>query len=236
MSTNNPSVHYLGVVGVAANQDHSRCHAQWERIKGERSDEYGPKGAYNQGGCIHGQEFEGRGDNVSGLANGQQGGVDYNPGSRSICIMVGTDDYIPPECSELIRHWTHRQVDQVGKEWPLLSHSDFVATMCCGDPLRDTVAWINLFPGGLPGSTPVFNNEKGDDMIRSGKNWDGSTFAVNLSGDFITDRFTGTPDPIFGVPEDALAFAGGSIPVRFASPLQLAIWERTTKKILDDAV
>jgi hypothetical protein len=139
-----PAIHYLGVVGTAANSDHARCAAQWERIKAERADEYGPDGAYNFGACIHGTTYIGRGWGRDSAANGQQAGVNYNPGSRALCALVGTDDIWTPELEQACADFANEAFAR-GYPKPLKSHSDFVATGCCGDNGR---AFIRRFNAG----------------------------------------------------------------------------------------
>jgi hypothetical protein len=137
-----PAIHYLGVVGTAANQDHARCAAQWERIKAERASEYGPDGAYNFGACIHGTTYVGRGWDRDSAANGQQGGVNYNPGSRALCALVGTDDEWTPELERACADFAEEAFAR-GYPRPLKAHSDFVATACCGDNGRDFIRRFN---------------------------------------------------------------------------------------------
>jgi hypothetical protein len=139
-----PAIHYLGVIGRAANEDHSKCAAQWERIKAERASEYGPDGAYNFGACIHGERFIGRGWNRDSAANGQQNGVNYNPGSRALCALVGTDDVITRELQEAVREFAEEAFAR-GFPPPLKGHSDFVATGCPGNAMR---AVIDMFNAG----------------------------------------------------------------------------------------
>lgn len=148
----NPSVHYLGVEGETTLWgDHSQCEAQWRRIQSERSDEYGPLGAYNFGGCnSHGIRMVGRGWDMDSAANGGENGIWYNAGSRALCILVGTEDVITPQCQEMIRVFANEAVDEHGMQWPLRGHSEFVATSCPGDHLRAVITNINADPAPVP--------------------------------------------------------------------------------------
>lgn len=165
----NPSVHYLGVVGTTTIwRDHALCEDQWERIKLERSSEYGTDGAYNFGGCnSHGIRMEGRGWNRDSAANGGEDGVWYNAGSRALCILVGTDDIITEQCQEMIRVFANEAVDQHGMQWPLRGHSEFVATSCPGDNLRAVIANINVNPNPAPEPAPI---RKDQDVIYKEEN------------------------------------------------------------------
>jgi hypothetical protein len=141
----NPSVHYLGVEGATTIwRDHSWCVAQWERIKSERSSEYGADGAYNFGACnSHGIRMEGRGWNRDSAANGTQNGINYNPGSRALCVLVGTEDEITDVCKQAVNAFAHEAVEEHGMSWPLRPHSSYVATSCPGDNLRTVIEQVN---------------------------------------------------------------------------------------------
>lgn len=142
----NPSLHYLGVEGATTRQNHEDCVAQNARIKAERSDEYGPDGAYNHQMCnSHGVRFDGRGWDRDGAANGGENGIWYNAGSRSLCVLVGTDDVITDVCKAGIRAWANEAISR-GMQWPLRGHSEFVATSCPGDHLRVVVQEVNANP------------------------------------------------------------------------------------------
>lgn len=158
----NPSIHYLGVEGATTQLEHADCITQNARIMAERSDIYGDQGAYNFQLCnSHGIRFEGRGWDRSSAANGQGDytGIDYNPGSRAMCLLVGTDDVITDQCVAGIRDFANEAVDQHGMQWPLRSHSEFVATSCCGDPARDAVAQVNADHAGTT-PTPKLKQEE----------------------------------------------------------------------------
>lgn len=142
----NPSIHYVGVEGAIALQDHAQCVAQNARIMSERSDIYGDQGAYNFQLCnTHGIRFEGRGWGRDSAANGigDYNGVNYNVGSRAMCVLVGTDDEITAVCQAGIRAFANEAVNEHGMQWPLRGHSEFVATSCPGDHLRVVVADVN---------------------------------------------------------------------------------------------
>ncbi len=142
----NPSIHYLGVEGATTLQDHDACVAQNARIMAERSDIYGDQGAYNFQMCnSHGIRFEGRGWGRDSAANGigDYNGVNYNVGSRAMCVLVGTDDEITDVCEAGIRAFANEAVAEHGMQWPLRGHSEFVATSCPGDHLRVVVADVN---------------------------------------------------------------------------------------------
>jgi hypothetical protein len=141
----NPSVHYLGVEGSTTIwRDHSWCVAQWERIKSERSDEYGDDGAYSHSLCnSHGIRMEGRGWNRDSAANGYDDDPEQeNLGSRALCVLVGTEDVITGVCKQGIAVWTE-EAYQHGLVPPLRPHSSYVATSCPGDHLRTVIEQIN---------------------------------------------------------------------------------------------
>jgi hypothetical protein len=100
----------------------------------------------------------GRGWNRDSAANGQQDGVDYNPGSRAIVMLVGGDDILTVQIHEGVDAF-YREALSRGMEAPLKAHSDFVATSCCGDNGRALVATINA------GDTPLPPVEGDEEMV-----------------------------------------------------------------------
>jgi len=214
----NPSVHYLGVVGTAGNADHARCAAQWERIKSERSNEYGPDGAYNFGACIHGERFIGRGWDRDSAANGVQDGINYNPGSRAICALVGTDDAITPELERAIADFATEAVEQHGLDWPLRPHSSYVATACPGDGLRDFIDRFNS--GARPSVDAPAPTPKGKTMYCAVEMiWNEKSQPVASGKAYLispNDRplraLAGAIDGQFGVPSEVLQYTHPSVP------------------------
>jgi hypothetical protein len=155
MPTNNPSLHYIDGGHCAPTGGHENCERFWAGIKAQHSATYGDESAYNFAICnAHGIRMEGRGWDRSSAANGQENGVDYNPGSRALVMLVCGDDDLTPQLKAGVNAFAHEAVEQHGMEWPLKAHSDFVATTCCGDHGRALVAEVNAGTIGDDEVTP----------------------------------------------------------------------------------
>lgn len=177
MSTNNPSVHYIDSGKIAPTGDHSNCIRFWANIKSQHAAVYGPQSAYNFAACNeHGIRMEGRGWDRDSAANGQQDGVDYNPGSRAIVMLVGGEDILTPQLQNCVNDFANEAYAR-GMVRPLKAHSDFVATSCCGDNGRALVARINA--GDT--STEPSGKKKGSDVLIVGTT-DGKWYVVNDEG------------------------------------------------------
>ena len=143
MPTNNPSLHYIDAGHCAPTGDHANCERFWSNIKIQHADEYGPNSAYNFAVCnAHGIVMEGRGWGRDSAANGQQGGVNYNPGSRAMVMLVCGDDVLTTQLQQAVDQFAQDAYAR-GMQPPLKAHSDFVATTCCGDNGRALVAQVN---------------------------------------------------------------------------------------------
>jgi hypothetical protein len=141
---NNPSLHYIGAGKIAPTGDHANCERFWENIKAQHAATYGPNSAYNFSACnAHGIRMEGRGWNRDSAANGQENGVNYNPGSRALVMLIGADDVITPQLERAVAAFADEAIRYHGMEHPLKAHSDLVATGCCGDNGRAVVAAYN---------------------------------------------------------------------------------------------
>jgi len=238
----NPSIHYLGVEGSTSQQDHAQCIAQNARIMAERSDTYGDEGAYNFQLCnSHGIRFEGRGWGRDSAANGigDYDGVDYNVGSRAMCVLVGTDDEITDAAIAGIRAFANEAVHDHGMQRPLRGHSEFVATSCPGDHLRSVIDVVNAHHDApAPAPAPTGGHDNMDMLV--GKfakptSWispegaipipGGQPVALLVQGNVIIGSWGG-PAP-FGIPGPAAAWrdANGtrsSIDVTLVEPSMLA--------------
>jgi hypothetical protein len=226
----NPSVHYIGS-NVGTLRDHSRCQAVWDGIVRGHSG-YNPPPAYNFGVCNdHAQFFEGRGWNMDSAANG----VDEDPeienlGSRALLVLVGPDDQISDQCKRAVAGWAESAVFDHGMSWPLRPHSNYVATSCPGDNLRQLVNEIN--DGMWRGTPPVQKKDEEDVALIKPK-------AADRPDIYITNWQTKralTPAEF-----DVHKFFGGVVleldpPLVDSIPLvadgNIAQWEQDTRKVI----
>jgi hypothetical protein len=143
------AVHYNGgTTGLSESADHSKCISYWKntRTYHVRDNGWADIG-YSFGVCPHGYVFEGRGLYKTQAA--QPGG---NTTYYSVTFMIGGSEKPGEKHLQAwrdVRDWLFSK----GVRKVIKCHSDFIATSCPGDYLRNLVRNGTLLGGSGDGST-----------------------------------------------------------------------------------
>lgn len=144
INTGSATGHWEGTGQSSMSVDHSQCAGIVRSIQNYHMDHNGWMDiAYNWLVCAHGFSFEGRGKGHRSAANGDS---NSNNASYAVCAIIVQGDI----ATDTIKNAMLESAGYLGAKLDK-AHSDWYATACPGDELRD---WIHSGAGGGVAPTP----------------------------------------------------------------------------------